>query len=29
MLYNQILPLTVLGAIFFAVSVIRFQKRLE
>jgi ABC-2 type transport system permease protein len=29
MLYNQILPLTLLGMMFFAVSVVRFQKRLE
>jgi len=29
MLYPQVIPLAVLGVGFFAVSVLRFQKRLE
>jgi ABC-2 type transport system permease protein len=29
MLYQQVIPLAVLGALFFVVSVLRFQKRLE
>jgi ABC-2 type transport system permease protein len=29
MLLDQVVPLAALGAVFFAVSVVRFQKRLE